>query len=230
MDRSQFWFSGEGQPLPVGENIVSVKIEDQFGKFPIGAMLDKNGKAIPKMVAAYKRLMESLELEEIDADALAWALVDWMDNDASDDQYEFNDRFTVPDSPPEHLAEIGRITGYDKLPKYALDKILAQIDTRADPFLNINTASVPVLMALSPTLSAEDAQKLYDQLTGAPARSDSDIAASLPRAGRTLGVKFTSSRLKLVLEADVRGVRAKAEAIVEKNQKGDYLVSQWIKL
>lgn len=230
VDRSQFWYSQEGQPIPVGQNIVSVQIEDQYGKFPIGALLDKNKKAVPKVVAAYKRLIDALELEDVDSDELAWALVDWIDDDATDDQYEFNENFTVPDSLPEHLDELGRITGYNRLPKFALDKILSHLDTRAEAFVNVNTASVPVLMALSPTLSREDAQALYDRLTETPAKSESAVADLLPRAGRALGLKFTSTRLKLILEADVRDVRAKAEAVVEKNSKGEYLISEWIKL
>lgn len=227
LGRDGYWNSEVGHLIPVGDNTVSLKIEDQYGKFPIGALIDKNGVPVLKMVDAYKRLLEGMELEDIDVDELTWALVDWIDDDSTDDQYEFNENFVVPDSPIEHLDELGRITGYDGLAPETLEVILSYLDTRVDAEVNVNTASVPMLMALSPTLTITEAEDLYEQLGESPADTEASIAGSIPISARAMKVVLNSNRLRLILSADVRDVRREAECIIEKDKEGIYRIADW---
>ncbi|TAL18477.1 hypothetical protein EPN96_01550 [bacterium] len=228
IDRTELWYSEEGQLIPVEQSTVLVKIEDAEGKFPIGALVDSNGKAVTNVYEAYKRLIDSLEIEDATPEELAGALVDWIDGDVSGN-YEFNENFTVPDSVPKHLDEIGRIKGYDKLPKYALDRILSHLDARTGKAVNVNTASAPVLYALNKNyVDLADAQNDYDLFTTAPATT-ADLNVLFPRRDRLLDPKISSTRLQVRIEADVREVRAKAEAIFEQ-KKGVYQIVDWTQM
>jgi type II secretory pathway component PulK len=230
IDRAGLWYSEQGHLIPIGQSTVLVSIEDAEGKFPIGALVDSNGKVVTNVYEAYKRLIDALEIEDSTPEELAGALVDWIDSDASGD-YEFNENFTVPDSVPKHLDELGRIKGYDKLPKYALDRIIAHLDTRTGKSVNVNTAPAPVLFALNKNyVDLPDAQADYDLFTTTPATS-ADLAGLFPRRDRYLEPKISSTRLQVRIEADVRGVRAKADAVFAHNKKsGVYQIVDWTQL
>ena len=81
-DRTESWYPGEGDnaayPLPVGEAVVFIRIEDQYGKFPVRSLIDQNGKLKTgaREYEALIRLFEALELEGADPEELANALLD----------------------------------------------------------------------------------------------------------------------------------------------------------
>ena len=227
LGRDGYWNSEVAHLIPVSQNTVSLKIEDQYGKFPLGALIDKDGVPVLKMVDAYKRLLEGMELEDIDIEELTWALVDWIDDDSTDDQYEFNENFVVPNSPIEHLDELGKITGYDQLAPETLAAILSYLDTRAEAEVNVNTASVPMLMGLTPTLTIEEAEDLYAQLGEAPAEAEAAISGIIPISARAMKALFSSNRIRLILSADVRDVRREADCILEKDKDDVFRIADW---
>lgn len=242
-DRTEFWYAGEGeeavQAVPVGDYTVSLHIEDLYGKFPIGSLVDGNGKVIPARRLAYIRLLEALELEGVDPEDLADALVDWMDEDSSG-SYEYNKDFTVPDASPEHLDELSRIEVYKELPRETLARIRSQLDTRGDlrtdpnakdPEVNVNTASVPVLIAINPNanLTLDDAEAIRDELGTTPVSNDATLLSRIPRGGRALKVVFKSPRFALTVKADVREIVKEARCVVTRDfGPNTVTISDWI--
>ncbi len=230
-DRTEFWYTGEGTEegllVPVGETIVSLKIDDLYGRFPIGALLT-NGKVNNARYDAFVRLLDALELEGANSEDLASALVDWMDEDTVG-SYEFNADFTVPDAPPEHADELGRVSVFKDLPRAELNRILNQIDTRSDPAINVNTASVPVLMAFHPRLSLEEAEQLHDELFDEPLASDGPILTLIPRKDRAFSMLYSSKRFAFTVKADVREIRKEIRCVVNRGstQEGT-VVEDWI--
>lgn len=221
-DRTESWYFGQGpeaaQAIPVGEYIVSMRIEDQYGKFPVNAMVDATGKDIPTRIDGFKRMLDAMELPEVDTQALTWALVDWIDDDNSlGDRYEFNRRFTVPNAPIRHLDEISRLEVYCDLKPEILHRILAQLDTRSDAAVNVNTASVPALMAISSAMPLEDAQLLYEKLSTTPDTGNGAVVNTLmPIGGRDFPIQFKSSRFRVVSRGDASGVVREADCVVER--------------
>ena len=218
--RADLWANGPTGPthvVPVGDYMVSVKIEDQYGKFPVNSLVDQQGAPVPPRVEAYARLLSELKLADADVNALTDALVDWIDRDSSNDRYEYNGKYTVPNAPIKHLSDIARIEGYDRLSAEDMKKLLAHLDARENPVINANTASVPVLMAIHPNLSYDDAKKLYDELSETPDVGGSIVSKYIPSDRRAFTVASTSDRFQVLISSDVNGVVRKAEAIVRRD-------------
>jgi type II secretory pathway component PulK len=234
-DRTEFWYTGEGedafQAVPVGENTVNLRIEDLYGKFPIASLVDQ-AKA-PLARDAYIRLLDALELEGVDSQDLADALVDWMDDDTQG-RYEYNRDFSVPDAVPEHLDELSRIEVYKDLPRETLARIRSQLDTRVedngDYTVNANTASVPVLMAAC-NLPRDAAENYYDNAGNTPFPTPQTAANGAGVPPSSIFPKFIvkSTRFALTVKADVREIVKEARCVVTRNP-GQMTVtpSDWI--
>lgn len=229
-DRTELW-AGEVPPVPLGEGILGVTIEDLDGRFPLGALVDDKGKAVPSWVASYQRLLETLELEDADPAELTDALVDWIDAD-TDGPYESNPDYAVPNVRVEHLEGLGRVEGYGPA---VLRKLLPHLDTRADKAINVNTAPAPVLASLHASIDPAAAEELYrdlgeepvikaDALRNHPALRDVQAFSAIAQ-----NLKVESGRFRLRLFADVRGVNRRAEAVLVRDRKEKKVrVADWL--
>ncbi len=229
-DRTELW-AGDVPPVPLGEGILGVTIEDLDGRFPLGALLDNKGKVVPSWAAHYMRLLESLDLEEGDPAELTDALVDWIDTD-SDGPYESNPEYTVPNVPVEHLDSLGRVEGYSPA---VLRKLLPYLDTRSDKDINVNTAPAPVIACLHETLELGAAEELYRDLGEDPVakvealRSHPALRDVQAFSAIAQNLKVDSGRFRLRLVADVRGVNRRAEAVLERDRKEKKVrVADWL--
>jgi general secretion pathway protein K len=162
--RKSLW----AQPIPsfpVGDFVITVEDrEDLDGRFPLGALVDSQGRARQTVVEAYRRFLKALDLEGADPDQLTDALVDWIDSD-SHGRYEHNDTYTVPNAPLEHVEDLSRIEGYGGS---VFKRVVRLVDTRADKKLNVNTAPAEVLVALHPGMDLDSAKDLFDSLDDRP--------------------------------------------------------------
>jgi type II secretory pathway component PulK len=222
-DRNEAWFPGDeagsAMPIPVNSDVVTIRIEDQVGKFPIGALLDAQGAVLPDHLRALVKLFEGLDFEDINPDDLAQALVDWIDAD-NHGEYEYNENFTVPNTPPEHIDELGRIELFDTLSPAQLAELARHLDTRAAKEINAYTAPPAVLYAMNAAISFDDAQDLYDDLPG----NKSLLGTYLPPNTRYLPFTTQSTRFRILIGATVGGVTRKVDCIIERNAPSVKLV------
>jgi len=228
--RNDVWAGPGGESpnvVPVGDYVISVLIEDATGKFPVNSLIDAQGKAIPAKVDAFERLLAQLNLTDADPAALADALTDWIDDDSSNDRFEYNARYTVPNKPMEHLSELSRIEGFDKISPEEMKKLTRYLDTRTNPQINANTATVPVLMVLHPNFRYDDAVKLHDELTAAPDTNGALVNKYVP-SPPLFPIVYASDRFKVEISTDVMGVLRRAECVVNRaGAQGRIAVEGW---
>lgn len=219
---------GSTQVVPVGDYAISLLIEDAVGKFPLGSLVDQAGKPVPARIEALDRLLSELKLENADATALTDALVDWMDNDSSNDRFEYNERFTVPNAPLTHLSELSRIEGFSTLSPEELRKVEKFVDTRSESTLNINTAPVELLMLLNPNFSRDDAQKLFEELSTNPDSTGSLLTKYVSPDQRIFRTVYGSDRFRIKIDADVFGVVRRAECVIKRDNANKRITpSDW---
>lgn len=223
-------------PVPLGDGSLSVGVEDLDGKFPLGSLVDGAGKAVPAQVAAYRRLLNALELEGADPVDLVDALVAWIDAD-QDGPFETHPDFTVPNAPLEHLEELGRVEGYTP---EVLRSLLPHVDVRADRAINVNTATVPVLLSLHDDLVRSDVEDLYEELGENHVERIADLRSHAAFAGvanftaLAQNLKVESTRFGMYLSADVPAaalspVIRQARAVLQRDRtKKEVLMVDWI--
>jgi len=163
---------------PVGEGSVTILIEDQDGKLAINSLVQGNSpQAI--MIDRFYRFLLAMEIEQqADPAELTAALIDWIDT--GDDPYtQINtDGSSLPVSGAEDIHYRSQTQAYrckngplETLQELSLVKgFTPEIVKRISPHLavnetlqvNINTASVEVLMSLDLQVSREAAEAIID--------------------------------------------------------------------
>lgn len=209
-------------PVPLGDGVLAVAVHDLYGRFPLAAVLNDRGEPLASRAEALRRLIEAAAPSDADPGALAEALLDWIDAN-TDGMYEENPDYTVPNRPLLDLDELRRIEGFTP---EVVAAVAPHLDVRADPKVNVNTASVPVLQALHPDLGPDRAQELYDDLTETPLERATDLKNRSAMAGLAITrlvfeVVVESPRFLVDLAADVRGVNRTAQAVLERNRDED---------
>ncbi len=216
-------------PIPLGDGVLAVAVHDLYGRFPLAAVLNDRGDPLASRVEALRRLFEAAVPEDADPDSLVEALVDWIDAN-TDGLYEDNPEHPVPNRPLTDVGELAKIEGFTPDVVAAVQPYL---DVRADPKVNVNTASVPVLHALHPDLGLDRAQELYDELTESPLERPTQLKNRSAMAGLALTrlvfqVAVESPRFLVDLAADVRGVNRQARVILERSRgEGKVWVASW---
>lgn len=143
---------------PFGDgSFVSLLVEDENSKFNLNALVLENGKVNEKAYESFRRLLEYLELKK----ELADLLVDWMDRDGL--PMPEGSEMRAKNAPLDSVEEILQAEGVDR---EAYDKVLPYVTIYGGAlgkgYININGASVPVLMSLSEEITEEMAQRIVD--------------------------------------------------------------------
>ncbi len=152
-------------PLPIEGGTVDGALIDLQGRFNLNNLVDSAGNTDPAAVEQLERLLAALELER------RWAglIADWIDADISPN---------FPDG-AEDSAYLGQVPPYRPpntvitstselmaLPEMDLEtyRVLAPHVTAlpAGTAINVNTATVPVLMSLSEDVTAADAAQIQE--------------------------------------------------------------------
>lgn len=185
--RDELW----GQRIdsyPVGEGIVSIAIEDLGGRLDINSLVDAQGRdAVRKMKLRFYRLFAILGLD--DPEALTAALIDWIDVDddpyrdpdtgatlgAEKDYYQHLDHpYAAKNGRLDSLEELSLIRGFTP---EVIARVRPHLTVHGSDRVNVNTASVEVLMSLSedPVISRENAETIVAMRTDHPFRSAEDL-------------------------------------------------------
>ncbi len=178
---NQFDHLGElwAQPvdfLPVDEGALSGRLLDLQGRFNLRTLVNAEGQLVPERKEQLIRLLQQVEnIPPGQAEDLASAFVDWMDRDtepgfpggAEDGVYLAKERpYRAANQPPASLSELLLIEGVDKKIYTALLPHLCLHP--GGSAINVNTATLPVLMSLHPDLSRPVAEAIMDQRVQTP--------------------------------------------------------------
>jgi general secretion pathway protein K len=150
--------------LVEGGSVVG-RILDMQGRFNVNNLVDSAGEADEGAVESYKRLLNTLDLEE----ALADPLVDWIDKDISErfpdgaeDQHYLLLKvpYRVANRRLADISELRLVKGYEPdIVAKLRPHVVALPEATA---INVNTATAEVLTSLAEGLALSDAESLVE--------------------------------------------------------------------
>lgn len=142
------------QEIPYNDpkGTITVRIEDEGAKFNINKIVSAK-QTDPKWFRAFKRLLENIALKPEIADRVAW----WISPESRPAEGSPNEAKGMP---LDSIDELLRIPGmdresYDKLLPYVTISDVAALDSGK---ININTASITVLMSLHKDMTKDLAE------------------------------------------------------------------------
>ncbi len=219
-----------GTPLnnfPVGDGLISLTIEDEKGKFNLNDFALRPGVQ-PQYTKhnQFTRLLDQVPLRGA-SEPLADAITDWIDADDDPELDGAESRYYQALTPP-YQAHNRILVSLDELHlvKGFTDETVRQLE----PFLtvypgviNINTASIPVLLSLHPQLTEEIAHNIVRER---PFQSKQELdqvsgMEQIAKELRTTGAyNIRSQYFSVVVNATVNGTSRTAKAVVWRNSKG----------
>lgn len=150
--------------LPVERGRVAGGILDAQARFNLNNLV-RNGQSSLTDIAAFQRLLTTLEFSADAANRLTEALIDWLDADnlpygASDTESAYYlalpQPYLVANRALVDLAELGLVRGFDQA---VVDKLAPWVSVLPLPTpVNINTASAEVIAAVIPGYTLDDAR------------------------------------------------------------------------
>jgi general secretion pathway protein K len=150
--------------LPVERGRVAGGILDAQARFNLNNLV-RNGQSSLTDIAAFQRLLTTLEFSADAANRLTEALIDWLDADnlpygASDTESAYYlalpQPYLVANRALVDLAELGLVRGFDQA---VVDKLAPWVSVLPQPTpVNINTASAEVIAAVIPGYTLDDAR------------------------------------------------------------------------
>ena len=155
------------------EGRFELRIDDHSGKICVNRLVNTDGSFNPIQKEVFRRflLYEGFGLDEEEVDNLLDAFKDWLDEDdevtrfgAERTYYETGEQpCTCRNGPIETLEEMLLIRGMSDELFYGKDErfgIAPFLTVRGDGHININTAALPVLWALSEQIDMEMAESM----------------------------------------------------------------------
>ncbi len=152
--------------IAVPEGQLAGRLRELNGRFNLNNLLDSEGREQPQQVAFFRRLLKRLELDA----GLADKILDWMDADrqvrpAGAEDFTYLARrqpYYSAGVPFFHVDELRALDGMDAASFETLRKHVTALPSH-NTRLNLNTASVPLLLALDDQLSPRQAIVLHQQ-------------------------------------------------------------------
>ena len=152
--------------LPIPGGVVTGRLQSLDGRFNINSLLTQAGEHDSVSQAQFERLLQNLGLQE----NLVDAITDWIDadsvalaNGAENDTYaSLSNPYRALNRPLLHLSELRQVVGIDNL---VFNQLAAHISVlpSSERRINVNLASIPVLMSLHETIDSNLATQLFQQ-------------------------------------------------------------------
>jgi general secretion pathway protein K len=207
------------------EGNVMVKVEDENAKFNLNSIVLPNGTLNKTAYESFKRLLINQGLDEIIADKIA----DWINRNRKTElgisgvsaknayMNSVDELWLIADSKAcEKMVPLVTV--------YGVGAVYANI-------ININTASVPVLMALDDTMTSALAERIVNYRSIEPFKNTSDIVKVAGFEG-SLGQSFIgkiavkASNFRITSEASQDHLKRIIDCVVE-NNGGGFIVRYW---
>lgn len=151
-------------PFKVEYGEITGKIADLQGLFNLNNLV-KDGNPVEPQRAAFKRLLGSLEIEGEIADAV----MDFIDRDhepypltgaEENDYLNLKPPYRTADRPFESVSELRLVKGITEETYLKLLPHIFPLPSKNAVKINVNTATIPVLMSLSAKITKPDAEQL----------------------------------------------------------------------
>ncbi len=185
------------------------KIEDLQGRFNVNNLIE-NGEANAVVLEQYQRLLMALDLDP----RLAETTVDWLDPDqnetipggAEDPMYSaLIPPYRTADQPITNVTEMAAVDGMDQVSfEILLPHIIALPGRTA---INVNTASIPVLMSLGTSIDLAAAEGLVQQREGGGFVDYGTVFATLVEQDMIPWLTESSSYFQLMAVVQIDTVR-----------------------
>ncbi|MDM8559472.1 type II secretion system minor pseudopilin GspK [Candidatus Parabeggiatoa sp. HSG14] len=206
-------------PLSIPDGKIYFQLEDLQGHFNLNNLV-KKGKASPKDIILFKRLLRTLELSP----ELANVVVDWIDSDmdrlpngAEDNTYligsnktSYRTSNTLFSSP----SEVRLLAGFDNESYLKLLPYISTLPTRTP--INVNTAPLEVLMALAEGLNETDATTIIADTDKKPFNTVSDFVRHPALAGLTPYDNLSVESDYFLLTIDLERIQLEQGRILER--------------
>ncbi|WP_144372958.1 type II secretion system minor pseudopilin GspK [Vogesella urethralis] len=215
------------QPLPQTEaeqTRISGQLSDAQGRFNVRNLMQQDGKPDELQAQLYRRLLQQLQLPA----ALADTLLDWLDDDndarAQGAEADWYAALPAPYAIPP-LASLRRVEqlrwvkGYTPQVLATLAPHLAVLPQRTA--INVNTASLPLLMALVPGLGRGQAQALANQRQSNYFKDRADFGLRLTGGLTPLAVDYGVRSDFFLLDSTIRHPRSvlRVQALLQRNEQ-----------
>ena len=169
-------------PLPAGEGVVLVRVNDEQGKLNLNALRNANGTINGRWREVAERLftLQDLDLGLLDP------LLDWLDGDdfpeprgAEKSHYlSLTPPYTPRNSLLLTLGELGRIEGFTPAVRARLNRVVTVLPS-SNTKINVNTAPAEVLAALFPAVNQATLGQFLESRVDTPAHGPTDLRERL---------------------------------------------------
>jgi len=211
-------------PMPVENGELVGKIEDQQGLFNVNNLVSE-GKVNVAQLAHFQRLLATLGLP----DALAYTLVDWIDDDSqpqpqggAEDAYylALDPPYLTANRPLIDVDELALVAGFDVSVRARLRPYVTALP--GSTAVNVNTAPPEVLAAVIDGLDLGNAQAMVAQRDRAYFRDTGDFTKRLPRdAVAAAGdISVSSDYFLASLRVTIGDAQARGRALLSRSGTG----------
>jgi len=193
-----------------------IRFEDENSRFNVNSLVAPNGITNNRAYDSFRRLLKNLDLDENIAERVA----DWIDRDNLPRMRdsESGSKNAYMESVDELLLIKG-IDGktYEKLSPYVTVYGLGRTDS---DLVNINTASIPVIMSLDERITKELAGRIIDYRSLSPFETASDIVRVAgfegPLGTSLMGrIVVKASNFRITSVAGENGIKRIIESVFE---------------
>ncbi len=200
-----------------------VKIEDEGGKINLNSLIMSNKRLNMDVYGSLKRILKVLNLDESIADSI----VDWIDEDSEPRVRDSED--DAKNGPFDSLDEILLIKGIDREVYEKLVPHLTIYGNTDRMMVNINTATIPVIMSLNDAITEEMAGAVVRQRRFKPfeGTADTELTAILgPLKTPLMGkIDVKSYFFRVIAMAEEDGIKRQIDSVLE--VKGEVIVRYW---
>jgi general secretion pathway protein K len=203
------------------------QIVDESSKFNPNGLIDPYGNVDPKKKGQLERLLQLLGHNPEVMDAI----LDWLDPDdqrrpmGAEREYYLALKPPYPpkNGPLDSLGEMLLIKGIDSSIFYGTDEregLRNYLTVYSEGKININTASLPILLSLSPMVDQTMAQAVVDSRREKPFRTTEDLR-SIPGWGSVYPqisseITVQSNYFSLEVQGNYHDVRAMVQTVIKR--------------
>lgn len=195
---------------------LTIRAVDENGRFNLNSLVFQNGEINPDAHRAFQRLLRVLGIDDKKADLI----VDWIDRDRTE---RIRDgEVQSKNSPFNALDELYQIKG---LTKEEIEKLWNYVtvygyDRVDSPVVNINSASVPVIMSIDDRITPDLAERIVQFRRLEAFKSPADILKVSgfegPLGQSMLGkIAVRLTKLRISSEAELNSIKRTIDCVVE---------------
>lgn len=208
-------------PYVLEEGVLRVSIQDLSGRFNLNWLAGgQNNNPDAPAIQAFRRLLLALKINDTEAFDLAIAVADWLDeNDEPSGVAGAESQFYLGSEAPyrtgnqsfKDISELVLVRGMTLELFERIEPFIAVLPI--DSKLNLNTASVPVILSLGEKITPETASQLVSERnTKALDKAPSYLEIDKDSVGKN--VVFSTDYFLLRTEADILGRKSTLNSVI----------------